>query len=219
LQPSDYIRSRQAREMRRAARHSYRMGRALNWQVTIDYGWQEIGDELKPSRLHRDIRKRVWSWWDYKRKKGEVTGPLYDWTTWEAPNGKHHANWLLFIPDELIEEAETVILNRSEKVLGELSSDTVHQQPIYNLNGIVDYSLKGTEPEYAEKVDIDHEPQGTIWCRRAVPSRALGRAARDNDWRTGAVVNSNPRSGLIPPRELRVIQREQRLSATKEGAV
>ena len=195
------------------------MGQGLNWHVTIDYGWQEIGDELKPSRMHRDIRKRVWSWWDYKRKKGEVTGPIYDLTTWEAPNGKHHANWLLFIPEELIEEAEAVILNRCEKVLGALLPDTVHQQAIYNLNGIVDYSLKGTEPEYAEKVGIVHKPQGTIWCRRAVPSMALGRAARDAAWRAGAIVNKGTRVDLIPPRELRVIQREQRLSTMQEGAV
>lgn len=209
MQPSDYIRPRQAREVRRQARHTYRKGTPLNWYVTIDYGWPEVGDELRPSRLHRDIRKRVWSWWNHKRKKGEVVGPLLDLTVWEAANGKHHANWLIFIPEDLIEEATAKILNRSEKVLGSLLSDTVHQKKIYNLNGLVDYLLKGTEPGYAESVGIDHKPQGTVWCRRAVPSMALGKTARDADWRAGTIVNKGVRPGLMPPRELRVIQREE----------
>ncbi|MEL6170594.1 MAG: hypothetical protein AAFR02_01080 [Pseudomonadota bacterium] len=208
MKPSAHIRPRQAREVRRAARHSYRIGKPLNLHVTIDYGWRENGDELQPSRLHRDIRRRIWSWWDYKRKKGQVTGKFCDLTIWEAPNGKHHAHWLIHIPEELMEEARLAIQDRSRKVLPQVSHDTVFQQEIENLNGLIDYLLKGTEPEYAKSVGIDPEYQGAIWCRRAVPSMSLGRAARGRDWRTGGVVNTALKQGLPKPREVREMLRE-----------
>ncbi len=208
MQKSEYIRSRQARETMKAGRHSYRMGKPLNWQVTIDFGFQDEGDELKPSKNYQDIRKRFWSWWDYKRKRGQVTGRVYDIYTWEAPDGKQHVNWLIYIPENLLGEACSVIENRCEKVIGRLNPDTVHQQAIYNLTGVLRYVLKGTETEYAKKIDIRPKKQGTIWCRRAVPSRALGKMAREQDWRSEAVVISNKSRGLAWPREKRVIERE-----------
>lgn len=213
MRPSEHIRSRQAREIRRAVRHSYRMDRPLNWQITIDYGWQDEGNELVPSKLHRDIRRRFWSWWDYKRKKGEVTGQIYDTVIWEAPNGKHHANWLIHIPPSHFDEAKTTIENRCEKVLGEFKFDVLHQQEIYNLNGLTAYLLKGTEPDYAKKVEIRPEYQGIVWCRRAVPSMALGRAARDRDWRAGNVVHTAKAKGVQMPREKRVLMLEQQATS------
>lgn len=209
MKPSQYIRSRQALEIRRAIRHSYRLNKTLNWQVTIDYGWQKFGSELIPSKLQSNIRKRVWSWWNYKRKKGEVSGKFCDVVIWEAPDGKHHANWLIFCPEHLLIELQRVIEDRSKKVLGTQPFDTIHQQSIYGLNGLVDYLLKGTEEEYAKSVGIDPKYQGEVWCRRAVPSISLGRAARDQDWRTGAVVNTKRAKGLPFPREMRVIKREE----------
>lgn len=213
MKPSHHIRSRQALEIRRAIRHSFRINTVLNWQVTIDYGWQEFGSELVPSQQHSNIRKRVWSWWNYKRKKGEVIGKFCDTVIWEAPNGKHHANWLIFCPDILLDELQEVIKNRCQKVLGDQPFDTIHQQNIYNLNGLIDYLLKGTEEEYAKSVGIEPEYQGEVWCRRAVPSISLGRAARNRDWRTGAVVNTKKTKGLPLPREMRVIKREEYYSS------
>ena len=209
LAPSHHIRPRQAREILRAARHSFRIGRPLNWHATIDFGWVEQGDELEPSRTMRDIRRRLCSWWDYKKKRGVVQGPICDTVIWEAPNGQHHANWLLHIPDHLKAEVESVIGKRLRKVMGDVPDDTLHQQPIFNLNGLVAYLLKGTEPNYATKIEIRPVYQGTVWFRRAVPSMSLGRAARERDWLAGQIVNANQTRGLPFPREKRVMDAER----------
>lgn len=214
MRASQYIRSRQARELLRAVRHTYWMGRPVNWHVTINYGWPDAGDELVPSQSHRGIRRRFWSWWNYKRKKGQVTGDLYDAVIWEAPNGKHHAHWMIYIPPELLPEAIAVIENRAAKVLGVIDHDTVHQQDIGNVNGLLSYLLKGTEPEYANQIGIRPEYQGAIWCRRAVPSMALGRAARERDWQTNRTVQKDKTNGLPAPREKRVLMRQQAAKAS-----
>jgi hypothetical protein len=135
-----------------------------------------------------------------------VTGPFHDTVIWEAPGGQHHANWLLHVPDHLQAEAETVIKNRTRKVLGEHRADVLHQQAIFNLNGLVRYLLKGTEPAYADKIDVRAVDQGAVWFRRAVPSMSLGRAARERDWTSGRVVNDQRTKGLPFPREKRVLQ-------------
>ena len=140
------------------------------------------------------------------RKKGLITGPFLDWVTWEAPNGKTHANWKLHIPEEWHHEILKVINNRAEKVLGPLEYDTVHQEPIWNLNGTMFYALEGTEEKYAKKIEIKPKPQGLIWFRRASASRALGRAARERDWANGRIAQP-PVKGLPMPAEARDIVR------------
>jgi hypothetical protein len=181
------------------------MGRPINWQVVIDFGWPDQGDEFLPSRQFRDIRRRFCSWWDYKRKQGLVAGSICDLAIWEAPGGKHHVNWLLSIPEHALLEAQAVITKRMLKVMGKQPDDTMHQQAVYNLNGNMLYLLKGTEPDYARKLDIRPEDQGTIWFRRAVPSMSLGRTARERDWAAGRIVNSERTRGLQLPREKRVM--------------
>lgn len=203
--PSCHIRPRQTREVLRAARHSWRIGRPINWEVVIDFGWIEPGSELRPSRQFRDIRKRFCSWWDYRRKKGSVRGSICDLAIWEAPGGKHHVNWLLSIPVHMVPDAQAAIAKILHKVLGDQPDDTLHQQPIFNLNGKLLYVLKGTEPDYARQLDIRPKDQGAIWFRRAVPSMSLGRAARERDWARGLIVKPERTRGLQLPREKRVI--------------
>ncbi|MER9458173.1 hypothetical protein [Mesorhizobium sp. M0478] len=117
--PSRHIRARQTRELLRAARHSWRVGRPINWQVVIDFGWPDQGEEFRPSRQFRDIRRRFCSWWDYKRKQGLVDGSICDLVIWEAPGGKHHVNWLLSIPEHMQAEAQAIVEKRMKKVLGD----------------------------------------------------------------------------------------------------
>ncbi|MBO0661754.1 hypothetical protein LQ948_04145 [Jiella sp. MQZ9-1] len=178
----------------------------LNWNATIDFGWCEAGDELKPASDFQSIRKRVWSWWDYKRKKGLLSGPFLDWVTWEAPNGNHHANWKMHIPEEFHEEITFVIKDRAEKVLGTLEYDVIQQEKIWNLNGTMFYALKGTEEHYAKDIEIIPKPQGLIWSRRASAARALGPAARERDWANGRIIRA-PTKGLPMPAEARAIVR------------
>ena len=192
--------------MLRAGRHAYYMGKTLNWQVTIDFGLVEFGDELVPFQLLQDIRKRVWSWWDYKRRLGIVSGPLLDWVTWECPKNQAHANWLIFMPEALWPEFRRAVNDRCRKVLGELDADTVDQQEIWNANGLMFYTLKGTQPEYAKKIKIKPSEQGTVWFRRAYSARALGPAARERDWNEGRVTEQ-PKTSLPKPREVREIIR------------
>lgn len=91
------------------------------------------------------------------------------------------------------------------KVIGPQAPDVLHQQAIFNLNGVVRYLLKGTEPQYAEKIEITAQDQGAVWFRRATPSMSLGKTARQRDWTEGHVVNDNRTKGLPFPREKRVI--------------
>jgi hypothetical protein len=93
--------------------------------------------------------------------------------------------------------------------MGEHPADTLHQQAIYNLNGLLPYVVKGTEPGYAEKIGVTPADQGAIWFRRAVPSMSLGRAARERDWVNGRIVNDERARGLPFPREKRVMDRRE----------
>lgn len=164
--------------MLRKGRHAFHMGRPLNWQVVIDFGIQPKGNERQPEIDFTNIRNRVYNWWRYRRQIGVLDGQLFDWWTWEAPNGKAHVNWLLNIPEHLQEEAATMIEKRCKTVLVDLACDTVDQKEVWNTNGAMKYALKGTDAEYAKKIKIRPSDQGRVWGRRASGARALGQAAR-----------------------------------------
>ncbi|MBY2975524.1 hypothetical protein HF275_38415, partial [Rhizobium leguminosarum] len=108
---------------------------------------------------------------------------LTDIRTWENKSGIIHANWALHIPawlqDEFLEKLPVWIA----KVLGSLVDGCYSVQPVFNLNGLMRYMLKGTQK--ANRFGIRHVPQGEIWGRRAVAATCLGRAARERDKTSG----------------------------------
>lgn len=188
MQPSKAIRPRQTREIKRAARHAWRVGRELTRYVVINFPNPPEGDELAPQRAFMEIRRKCRSWWDYKRKKDPTIGPLTDIKIWENKNGIIHMNWLVRIPDDLVDEFSVKREKWIEKVIPGQPDGTVKDEAIYNLNGVLNYVLKGTEPNKAATFGIRPSDQGVIWGRRATASINLGRSARDRDWQDGSVV-------------------------------
>jgi hypothetical protein len=187
VHPSAFIRSRQTRELMRAVRHSWRVGRDLNHFVVINLPPPANGDELAPQRTFRAIRTKCRSWWDHASKTMATRAPLTDAWTWENRGGVLHVNWLIHIPTHL-EEAFTLKLAKWIKAVLPPGLVNYLDTPIYNLNGVLAYILKGTDPATAARFGIDPLDQGSVWGRRACASRGLGRAARDRDWLSEAVV-------------------------------
>ncbi|WP_222094269.1 hypothetical protein, partial [Rhizobium leguminosarum] len=106
MKPSTVIRSRQTREILRAGRHAWAIERDISHFVVINFA-TPLGDDLRPQRLFREIRRRVQSWLYHKRRQRFVDA-LTDIRTWENKSGIIHANWALHIPawlqDEFLEK-------------------------------------------------------------------------------------------------------------------
>lgn len=117
--------------------------------------------------------------------------PFSDCRIWENPNGFLHANWLIHIPENLIEDFQKKLKRWVAKVLPDMDQTTeLYDDEIFNVNGLLKYTLKGTDAAKADRFGIRHIDQGTIWGRRAVASMNLGKAARERDWQTGKVVET-----------------------------
>lgn len=190
---SQHIRAVQARELKRAVRHSWRLGRPLNRYAVIAFDTPAYGDEYAADRAFQKIRIKFRSWLDYQRRKHPEIGPITDARTWELRGSILHVNWLVHVPFGL-EDAFVAKLKRwTHAVIGEHGEEVQKNKAIYNLNGLLSYVLKGTDPAHAWRVGVDPVDQGTIWGRRAVASISLGRTARERDWESGAVVNQESR--------------------------
>jgi len=178
MQPSVFIRPRQTREMKRAGRYAWKIGRGLNLWVVINFECPE-GDELLPQRQFQAIRKKMRSWLEYRQGKLNLPrSPITDIRTWEHVGERYHVNWVVHVPDQMIDEFQEKLPKWIEKVMGELKD--CHVQKVYHFNGLLKYILKGTLASHAHRFGIDPSPQGRVWGRRAVAARCLGRAARES---------------------------------------
>lgn len=191
MKASTSIRSRQTREILRAGRHAWRIERDLNCFVVINFSTRE-GDELRPQRLFREIRRKLQSWLYYKRRT-RFTDPVTDLRVWENKDGLLHVNWAIHVPEWLRAEfLEKLPLWISKALGGRLSDGDYSVQDIYHLNGLLRYILKGTEK--GEAFGIRQAPQGEVWGRRAVAATCLGKVARDRDTSSGLAVRVSRRS-------------------------
>lgn len=185
MKPSTTIRSRQTREILRAGRHSWKIERDLNQYVVINFTPVE-GDELRPQKLFREIRRKVQSWLYYKRRIRFVD-PLTDVRVWENASGLLHVNWALHIPPWLQNEFSQKLPIWITSVIGSVASMGGYAaREIYNLNGLLRYMLKGTQQP--EAFGIRPSKQGEVWGRRAAASNCLGKAARERDKTSGLIV-------------------------------
>lgn len=185
---SESIKARQTREIKRAVRHAWRIGKPLNKWVVINFPTPPEGYELVPQRVFTTIRKKAWTWWDYHRKKGMVSGSFYDCRVWENPNGFLHVNWLMHVPENLEATFHKKAQEWYLKVITDGKDEDFFIRNVENTNGLLKYLLKGTEAGAAAAFGINHIDQGTVWGRRAVPSMSLGRARREKDWKGNAVI-------------------------------
>lgn len=199
MKASACIRPRQAREILRAGRHAWRIERELNTFVVINFDFPEW-DELKPQRQFRAIRTKARSWMYYKRNKRWVD-PLTDLRVWENANGIMHVNWTLHVPAEFQDEFAKKLPMWIEAVFGECPKGCYKLTPVFNLNGLMRYMLKGTQEAHAHRFGIRHSPQGDVWGRRAQASACLGRTARDRDKTSGLIVRTSAYEQKTPPDE------------------
>lgn len=166
------------------------MGTPLTRWVIINFEKPPAGDEFLPQRQFCAIRKKAWSWWANHRSKGNVEGPFSDCRIWECPDDFLHVNWLLRVPDTLLPEFQKKLEKWVAKVLPDNVPNALYEGEIFNVNGLLKYTLKGTDATKADRFGIDHVDQGEVWGRRAVASMNLGKAARERDWETGKVVET-----------------------------
>lgn len=191
MRPTTCIRAKQAREITRAANHAWRIGQDLTRYIVINFPQPGEGDELLPAHQFREIRRKAWGWWSYKRKHDKALGRFTDLHSWEDRNDIRHVNWLVHIPRALEAEFSQKLEKWITKVVGDHPVETFKNKEIYNVMGLVRYILKGIEPRSARKFQIEPSGQGTIWGRRSAASKNLGRSARERDWEEGHVVRKH----------------------------
>lgn len=183
--PSYYIRPRMALEVLRAGAHAWKLQRTLNRFVVITFDCP-LGDELRPQRLFREIRRKAVTWLYYKRRT-RFMDPLTDVRTWEHVGDRYHVNWALHVPPGYEDEFETKLSVWIEKVMGTASREDYWVGEAYHAKGLIRYMLKGTDPAYAPRAEIRPSFQGEVWGRRAAVATCLGRAARARDRENGTV--------------------------------
>ncbi len=188
MRSSTSIRARQAREILRAGRHAWKIERDLNCYVVINFAVRD-GYETEAQKAFRQIRTKCRSWL-YHKRHFRVVDPLTDIRTWENKLAILHVNWALHIPERLREEFEDKLPLWIEKVLGGLDQGMFAVRPVYNLNGLLRYMLKGVEKAHAHRFDIRPVAQGEVWGRRAVASTCLGRSAREKDQFNGLIARN-----------------------------
>jgi hypothetical protein len=154
---------------------------------------------------------------EHKRKKDPKIGPITDVRVWENKNGVLHVNWLISIPDRLRKEFEQKLPKWVSKAVGGIEARIVEDQEVYNLNGLLNYVLKGTERKNAHRFDIKPSPQGEIWGRRALAARGLGKAAREQDWEAGRVIQTEQKYRRVNNRPFDVKDLTPPAAATKTG--
>lgn len=196
MKPSSVIRSRQTREILRAGRHAWAIERDLNFFVVINFETPP-GDDLRPQRLFREVRRKAQSWL-YQKRRTRYVDALTDIRTWEN-KGTPHVNWALHVPGWLHPEFLEKLPVWIEKALGSLPDGCYSVQPVFNLNGLMRYMLKGSQN--ASRFGIRHAAQGEVWGRRAVAATCLGKLARERDKTSGLIVRTSSKYRKAPPLE------------------
>ena len=170
--------------------HAERFARSLQQPmthaVTINFT-----RPLKPGISARDvfieIRNKVQRAWNYRRRKGAVSDPLYYLAVFENPPfgrrfgravyGPLHVHWMIHwygVPTTLIEQIANRVLRKYSQGV---PRDAIDITSLYKPVGYVMYMCKGIDPPYAKHYHIQHRPQGFIPFKRISISNRLGDAA------------------------------------------
>ena len=145
-------------------------------------------DQQSAATAFSRICHKYRDWLAYKSKKcGKKLRPRYTFTI-ENPNGHHHVNWILYIPEALQAEFRSKLIKWVAKVQGEVGPFDIDVQDIKpgTEKGLAKYVLKATEPEYVDHFYLRelverHGDQGVVWGKRAGVSVSVGKAERDNN--------------------------------------
>ncbi|MBL1422553.1 MAG: hypothetical protein COC24_018765 [Alphaproteobacteria bacterium] len=150
------------------------------------------------------IRRKFRNWYNYRQKKsgGQALPPIYTYTI-EAPTGAVHVNWVLHMPEGMLEEFQKKLQQWVEKTTSDLQPFDIKITRITpdTDKRVANYCNKGVDPQYVEyfKLGKIAEPQGRIHGRRVTVSTAISRASREavgfkakhhrNDHKKGRVWN------------------------------
>lgn len=178
--PTHHINRRVSQSIFRAVDYAVFIGRALNLYVVLNLIDQ---DSASAATIFAKIRQKYRTWLRYRlRKEGrQLEAPTYIYAL-EAPDGHHHVNWAVHVPEGLEEEFRERLPRWLKRAQGECRPHDVHVDPIRqsHVKRLAKYIVKGTDPTF-----IDHfflgdcaAPQGLVHGKRAGVSPSLGHAAR-----------------------------------------
>jgi len=183
LRKSCHIRGRQASRFFKAAKHS-RETRPLNLFVTISLTHTACPARLA-STVTAEICAKFGRWLRHQSRKALSAGrrgygpPTYE-TVIEAPDGRHHLHWLVYVPHELRPLFEATLPKWLSKTAGTIHAPAgaIYVEPIDTIMALSRYCMKGVDPHHARRCFVRPQDQGIVWGRRVSISRSLGPSAR-----------------------------------------
>lgn len=180
----------------------------LNIYIVINF--DEADAEKAATYIFKSLRERYRAWLRYAANKFglDKMSPAYV-ATFENPEGKNpHVNWVVHVPENLIEEFLKKLPMWVHKSQGHLRPRDICAQMVdpYTDKSLAKYIIKGTDKHFEkyfhlEKYAADQD-QGVVAGRRTVVSPEIGTTARRkaaflpayhrHRWKKGGVAPRSP---------------------------
>lgn len=142
---------------------------------------QESG--LSGTEIFARVRHKFRDWMNSRFKKlgFQPAAPAYVYSH-ENPDGNPHVNWMVHVPEFLLEEFRKKLpkwLGKAQGCVRPFDIDVQLVDP-HTDKVLAKYILKGTDERYVPYLHLQNyaEPQGQVFGRRATASIAIGRKAR-----------------------------------------
>ena len=183
---TDYISSKKAIDLIKAADLALQLGTPLNWYVTINWDAILFYDRVQDASSV------------FTQRFGEWVQDRHLFSTWlyvvEHPPGKSiHQHYLFHLPEkdradfrsrqfDWLRQAGAKFPEAKDGILGKAvgypkyADNLGHYQNA--LEGLLRYFLKGAEPAFCDRLGIDHKFQGTIIGQRTSTSHSIGPTQR-----------------------------------------
>lgn len=175
---SHFIKRRPAVNVHHAERYSRVIGLALNRFVTINFAHTPCESPRASRTFRKLLTQRFAPWLRRSKKVKRSVAPTYVWTM-EAAGGQTAVHWLVHIPSGLRQAFERKLVEWLAALTGAPpGSQAINVKRIYNPVGLRRYILKGTEPIWAEHLNVTPVDQGITVGKRSGFSENLGPTAR-----------------------------------------
>jgi len=146
--------------------------------VTLNFTAMDSHPSVVSALFRKLLSQRFAPWLRRTAKVRTKTEPTYVWAL-EAAGGQLAVHWLVLIPSEIRAAFEEKLGSWTNEISGGEADETaVDVRPISNLLGARKYILKGTEPNYAALLKINHVNQGEVIGKRAGASKNLSHFQR-----------------------------------------
>lgn len=157
------------------------IGYPLNRYVVLNF--DEETSETTGTEIFSRVRHKFRDWLNGRMKKRglQPIAPAYVYSH-ENPDKNPHVNWMVHVPEFLMEEFLAKLPKWLEKAQGIVRPFDVDVQLVdpHTDKVLAKYILKGTDERYVPYLHLQNyaEPQGQVFGRRATASIAIGRKAR-----------------------------------------